>query len=183
MRTRDRNSSRRAFLQRLVLALPGALLLGRAAPARTSERSLSFRHTHTGESLDVVYFADGRYLPQALDRVNHILRDFRTDEVHPIDPQLLDVLYAARKSTASSGVYEVISGYRSPATNAMLRGKSSGGVAQRSLHMEGQAIDVRLTDVDTKVLRDTGRALQLGGVGYYAKSDFVHLDTGGVRTW
>jgi uncharacterized protein YcbK (DUF882 family) len=130
----------------------------------------------------VVYYSDGGYLPEALRQINHLLRDFRTEEIHVIDLNLLDTLHDLAASTGSGGVYDVISGYRSPATNAQLR-KKSNGVAKRSLHMLGRAIDVRLADVDSKILRDAAIRLKKGGVGYYARSDFVHLDTGRFRTW
>jgi uncharacterized protein YcbK (DUF882 family) len=176
--------SRRAFVRRLLAAAPAALLLPPATPAgaATERRALSFRHTHTGESLSVSYYENGAYLPEALARVDRLLRDFRTGEVHPIDPELLDILHEAARTAGSRGVYEVVSGYRSPATNAALREKSNG-VARRSLHMQGRAIDVRLTDVETAELREIALALKRGGVGYYAKSGFVHLDTGRFRTW
>ena len=178
------NASRRAFLRRLLAAAPVLLLpaaWGREAAAR-DERTLSFRHTHTGETLSVVYRAGGGYRPDALRQVDHLLRDFRTGEEHPIDPQLLDLLHDVAREAGSNGVFEVISGYRSPATNARLR-RNSDGVAMGSLHLQGRAIDFRLTDLPTAAIRDTALNLKRGGVGYYGKSDFVHLDTGRFRTW
>jgi len=171
-------------MRRLLAAAPAALLLtpGRPATAGSERRALSFRHTHTGESLLVVYYEDGAYLPGALRQIDHLLRDFRSGEVHPIDPRLLDLLHETARAVGDHGDYEVISGYRSPATNAALRSKSDG-VARRSLHMQGRAIDVRLTGVDSAVLREVALDLKRGGVGYYVKSDFVHLDTGRFRTW
>jgi uncharacterized protein YcbK (DUF882 family) len=145
-------------------------------------RSLSFVHTHTGETLSCVYYQAGGYDPATLARVNHFLRDFRTGEVHPIDHGVLDILFAARLRVGRDDPFHVISGYRSPTTNAYLRSHSSG-VAKHSLHMEGRAIDVRLPGFPTRNLRDIGRALRRGGVGYYPASDFVHLDTGRVRFW
>lgn len=174
---------RRLLAAGLALAAGGQVLLPRRALARSSApRRLSFHHLHTNEKISVVYYADGRYLEAALVRVTRLLRDFRTGEVHPIDPRLYDFLHAARAAIGSRGVFEVISGYRSPATNEMLR-RTSTGVARRSLHTKGMAIDVRLTDVDTRTLRDAAKILRRGGVGYYRKSDFVHLDTGRVRSW
>ena len=114
--------------------------------------------------------------------LDNFLRDHRTGEVHPIDFRLMLILHQISQETQSSGVYEVISAYRSKTTNKELRRKSRG-VAQKSLHVLGQAIDVRLTDVPTRVLRDAAADLKLGGVGYYAKADFVHIDTGDFRTW
>ena len=139
-------------------------------------------HTHTGESLSCVYYRDGAYDPATLTRVNHFLRDFRTGEVHAIDPGLLDILFAVRARAGRDDAFHVISGYRSPATNAFLRSHSSG-VARHSLHMVGRAIDVRLPGFPTRRLRDLALAMRRGGVGYYPTSDFVHLDTGRVRFW
>jgi uncharacterized protein YcbK (DUF882 family) len=153
-----------------------------AAATEPDDRRLSFRHTHTGEELSVVYWKDGQYVPEALARINHFLRDFRTDEVTQIEPETLDILYDLYVATESKGVYEVISGYRSPKTNEKLR-KQGRDVAKGSLHMKGRAIDVRLTDVDTATLRDVALEMKRGGVGYYEASDFVHIDNGRVRRW
>jgi uncharacterized protein YcbK (DUF882 family) len=178
-----RHVGRRVFLRRLGLALAGAPLLARFTPARaTHVRTLNFHHTHTGETLSVEWAGDGTHDRSTIERVNYFLRDFRTDEAHEIDPDLLDFLAELHGTLDSSGTFEVISGYRSPTTNARLRA-GGRGVAKRSLHMEGRAIDVRLTDVDSKTLRDRALALKRGGVGYYPKSDFVHVDTGRYRTW
>jgi uncharacterized protein YcbK (DUF882 family) len=160
----------------LSLALPYAPTARAAAP-----RSLSFYHTHTGERLSAVYFDDGAYVPDALAALNRLLRDFRSGDVAEIDPPLFDTLHALALA-CGPGTFEIISGYRSPATNALLHARSDG-VATRSLHMEGRAIDVRLAGRDTRRLRDAALALARGGVGYYAKSDFVHVDTGRVRAW
>lgn len=138
-------------------------------------------NTHTQEEFQLRYF--GRSCPPSIK--NHLysfLRDHRTGDVHPIDLRLMDILHTIQKKTGSKGVYEVISAYRSPRSNSMLRGKSSG-VAKNSLHLTGQAIDVRLTDLPTRHLRDVAISLKAGGVGYYAKADFVHIDTGKFRTW
>lgn len=169
---------RRRLLQALALA-PLGIALAPAAHA-AAERALAFRHTHTGERLEIAYFARGEYLPAALARIDWLLRDFRTGEARRIDTRLLDALHAL--SAPHGGEYEIISAYRSPQTNAQLR-QAGGGVAQRSLHLEGRAIDVRLKATATARLRDAALALGLGGVGYYPKSDFVHLDTGRVRHW
>lgn len=179
---------RRSFLRRsgaLALALGSAAALGRAgvAWARESEcRSLAFVHTHTGETLSCVYFNGGSYEPAVLERVNHFLRDFRTGEVHPVDPGVLDILYDLRVCADRAGPFHVISGYRSPTTNAALRHRSYG-VASHSLHMQGRAIDVRLQGFPTRKLREIALGMSRGGVGYYPASDFVHLDTGRVRFW
>ena len=174
-------SSLREFLKSAGAALVATAPV--AAWARGSQcRSLSFVHTHTGESLSCVYYQEGGYDPAILARVNHFLRDFRTEEVHSIDPGVLDILFAVRTRAGRDDPFHVISGYRSPATNAFLRSHSSG-VARHSLHMVGRAIDIRLPGFPTRKLRDIGRGLQRGGVGYYPASDFVHLDTGRVRFW
>lgn len=175
--------SRRGFLQGLVALGVGALAAPAAALARPREdRRLSFLHTHTGERLEVEYASDGANGPEALRRVNRFLRDYRTGEEHPIDPALLELLYDLRLATGARAPFAVISGYRSPRTNAVLRAHSRG-VAGGSLHMQGQAIDIRPGDVRTTVLRDAALELRRGGVGYYASSDFVHVDTGRVRAW
>jgi uncharacterized protein YcbK (DUF882 family) len=174
--------SRRAFLTALSTAVP-LLATPRwvfASPEAT--RELRFTHTHTGERLAVEYFSGGTYLPDGLATINHFLRDFRTTEVHAIDPGLLDLLHGLTGLTGSRQPFQVISGYRSPATNEMLRHRSEG-VAAGSLHMKGQAIDIRLADVPLAKLRKAALAVRRGGVGYYPASDFVHVDTGRVRTW
>jgi uncharacterized protein YcbK (DUF882 family) len=130
----------------------------------------------------VIYHEDGLYLPDAMAAANQVLRDHRSDEIAQMDPALLDFLHAAQTRLGSTGTFEIISAYRSPATNEMLR-QRGGGVARRSLHLQAKAIDVRLTDAATKDLRQVGLDLQRGGVGYYSKSNFVHLDTGRVRWW
>lgn len=175
--------NRRTFLARAVTLAP---LLVLSSPcellARMEERALSFYHTHTYKELSLVYFRNGRYIPKALSKINHFLKDFRSGEIHPIDTALLDLLYDLRRAARSSDFFEVISGYRSPRTNAMLRGKSNG-VANRSLHMLGKAIDIRLPSVNTDRLHQIALKLQRGGVGFYPQSDFIHLDTGLVRAW
>jgi uncharacterized protein YcbK (DUF882 family) len=118
----------------------------------------------------------------ALESVNHFLRDFRTGDVHPIDRDLLDLLHGLAGVTQSMRPFQVISGYRSPATNHMLRQRSEG-VAGGSLHVKGQAIDIRLADVPLAQLRKAALEARRGGVGYYPTSDFVHVDTGRVRAW
>jgi uncharacterized protein YcbK (DUF882 family) len=170
-------SKRRSLLTALaVLALPVAPRAWAAAP-----RSLSFYHTHTGERLSVVYFEAGAYLPDALASLDALLRDFRTGDEHPMDARLFDTLHALTLA-CGPGTFEIISGYRSPHTNALLHARS-GRVATNSLHLQGRAIDVRLTGRDTRKLRDAAIALGAGGVGYYAASDFVHVDTGRPRAW
>ena len=179
---RDRPVSRRGFL---AVGAGSALAAAWASPlvlASMERRSLSFVHTHTGEKLRVEYFSEGIYRLEALASINYLLRDFRTGDVHAIDPELLDVLNELAMRAAVDAPYEVISAYRSPATNAMLRSKSDG-VAEHSQHMLGKAIDIRLAGVATEQLAAMARALARGGVGYYAESNFVHVDTGPVRVW
>jgi len=153
-----------------------------AIVAPSPQRSLSFRHTHTGERQTIRYWQDGEYLPEGLEAANHLLRDHRTGEVTQMDKGLLDILYALQLTTGEQGEFQIISGYRSPKTNEMLRSKT-GGVAKRSLHMQGKAIDVRFCACDLKRLRDKAVSLKAGGVGYYPNSNFIHVDTGRVRTW
>ena len=154
-----------------------------AAWARPSERrSLSFIHTHTGERLSSVYFQDGQYRVEELTRINQLLRDFRSGDVHTIDTGVLDILADLRVLADRNEPYEVICGYRSPQTNAALR-RHSSGVAEHSLHLQGRAIDVRLPGVPTGRLRELALGMGRGGVGFYPQSDFVHLDNGRVRYW
>lgn len=148
------------------------------APART----LSFDNLHTGEKLNLEYWAGGQYVPQALESINYLLRDYRNGEVHAIHPDLLDLLHVLHGQLGSARPFEVISGYRSPATNAMLH-EHSEGVAKHSLHMEGMAIDIRLTDRQLADLHNAALAMRAGGVGYYPSLDFVHVDVGRVRRW
>lgn len=171
----------RRHLLRGGIAATTALMAGPAL-ALTESRQLSFVNTHTGESLTVDYFQAGSYDATGLEQVAHVLRDHRTGDVHPIDPGLLDLLHDLQVLADRDDAFQVISGYRSPQTNGMLRARS-GGVATRSLHMDGKAIDIRLTGFATKKLRDLALSLKRGGVGYYATSDFVHVDTGRVRYW
>ncbi|RJX17330.1 MAG: DUF882 domain-containing protein [Desulfobulbus sp.] len=177
--------SRRRFVTGAISTATG-LLLCSALPAwatgKSGNRSLTFYNTHTEEQLRVTYARNNAYDQAALRKVNLFLRDHRTDDVHPIDPKLLDILYAVQRAYGDNGIFEVISGYRSPQSNARLR-RGSWGVARKSLHMVGRAIDVRRTGMKTRTLREIALELQRGGVGYYAKSDFVHLDTGRFRTW
>ena len=150
----------------------------------SDERELSFYHTHTGKRLDIVYSRDGVYVASALDEINHFLFDFRTGDAAEMDPELLDLIYDVREALGSDATYQVISAYRSPKTNEMLRGQSqNSGVAKKSQHLLGKAIDVRLEGVKTATLRDQALAMKRGGVGYYETSDFVHMDTGRPRSW
>jgi uncharacterized protein YcbK (DUF882 family) len=175
--------NRREFLKWSLAG--GAALVGVPSWARgmpAAERSLEFYNTHTGEQLTATYWADGQYQAGELAAFDRLLRDYRSGDVAVMDPRLFDILYALQQRTGARGTYEVISGYRSPATNAWLR-RHSDGVARNSLHTHGRAIDVRLTGIELADLRRAALGLRAGGVGYYPKSDFIHLDTGRVRTW
>ena len=145
-------------------------------------RSLKFYNLHTGESLKTTYWENGSYIPGELDRVNYILRDFRANEVKPIDPALLDLLTRIQHRLSTNEPFQVISGYRSPVTNAMLHANSEG-VAVHSLHLDGKAIDICVPGRNLAQLRGAALAQQSGGVGYYPKSNFIHVDTGRVRFW
>lgn len=147
-----------------------------------SHKVLAFHNTHTGDQLKLTYFEQGRYIKDALHEINHLFRDYHDGTVHPIDPALLDQLYDLKATLEVRKPFHIVSGYRSPATNADLR-KHSDGVAKNSLHMEGRAIDIRIEGLDTRRIRNAALGMQRGGVGYYERSDFVHLDTGNVRTW
>ena len=176
-------ATRRLFLRGMAGALAAAAVApGRLLAGPREERLLSLVNTHTSERLTVPYFADGTYLPEGLSTLSSFLRDFRTGDEHPIDPALYDILNDLRLAVGTKAPFHVISGYRSPRTNAMLR-ESGRGVAKGSMHQQGRAIDVRLADVGSAVLRDAAVELQRGGVGYYRGPDFVHVDTGRVRRW
>ena len=175
--------SNRLLVLTAVLGLVAAGAALKPANVRAADaRQLSFYHTHTRRSLDVVYYANGEYVDSALDDINRFLKDFRTGDVTEMNPQLLDLLHDLRSELGSEAAFEVISAYRSPKTNEMLRATTSG-VAKRSKHLTGNAIDVRLRGIQTATLRDTAVRMQRGGVGFYEESDFVHVDTGPVRSW
>jgi uncharacterized protein YcbK (DUF882 family) len=191
--------NRRSVLGLGAAATAAALVPGRAQAAAAAatgatvatvattkrDRILSFFHTHTGERLKLAYCCDGAYQPEALTQLNHLLRDFRVNEEQPIDPQLFDLLHELGGTLETDQPYHIISGYRSPQTNAMLRerGGSYTGVASQSLHMVGKAIDIRLPGVKLDHLRNAAASLKRGGVGFYPSSNFVHVDTGRVRYW
>jgi uncharacterized protein YcbK (DUF882 family) len=166
----------------LLCAMPSALKAAMLSTDEAPPRELAFYNIHTKEFVETRYYADGDYLPSGLARINQVLRDHRTGDITPIDIQLLDTLYAIRCNLGDCGTFSVISGYRSPATNAMLR-RLTSGVAKNSFHMQGKAIDIRLRGCPTHKLRDTCIQAHAGGVGYYPKSNFVHVDVGPVRTW
>lgn len=146
------------------------------------ERKLWLHNPHTGEALRTVYWAEGSYLPDGVMSVNHLLRDFRTGQILPIDPRLMDLLWTLHRSTGSHVPMEIISGYRSPKTNRMLA-QHSRGVARHSLHMKGMAADFRMPDRHMSEVHKLAKSLRAGGVGYYPRSNFVHVDVGPVRYW
>ena len=186
MSVKMRSGIRRCTLWLIVLSL--AAPLGQTLePATTPapEYRLRFYHTHTNERLDIIYRRGDTYLPEALAELDHYLRDHRTGEVHHFDPRLFDLLHDLTASLDDAGgEIDVICGYRTPWSNEFLRTRSAHtGVAQHSLHMQAEAIDIRLAGIPTSAVRDAALRLQRGGVGYYRDSDFVHVDVGRVRRW
>jgi uncharacterized protein YcbK (DUF882 family) len=153
-----------------------------AAAPGTAKRRLSFVNLHTDETLTALYWANGSYQHNAVQDINHVLRDFRTGDVHAIDLRLLDLLYTLQHRVRSQSPFQVISGYRSPATNAKLAALSDG-VAHNSYHMRGMAIDIALADRALPTLHQAALSLRAGGVGFYPKPGFVHVDVGPIRTW
>lgn len=179
----DGRLSRRRFLQLSAGAAAGLLVApAHAGLTRRGQRALTLHNLHTGEHLTRTYWADGQYLAEPMADIEHLLRDHRTGDQHAMDPHLMDVLYQLQHKVGSHRPFEVISGYRSPHTNALLRAHSSG-VAKKSLHMQGKAIDIRLPGQDLAHLRKAALSLRAGGVGYYPRSNFIHVDTGRVRHW
>jgi uncharacterized protein YcbK (DUF882 family) len=178
--------NRRRFIKLTAASALGVLspctALGAIRQLRKRKRSLSFYNTHTGQSLETVYWSDGKYLRRSLGEINEILRDHRTNEIKPIDPKLLDLLCAIRVNIKSKQPFHIISGYRSPKTNARLR-KRSGGVARNSFHLLGKAADIRVPGCCLVSLHRAAMGLRVGGVGYYPRSNFVHVDVGPVRSW
>jgi uncharacterized protein YcbK (DUF882 family) len=181
----DPHTRRRFFRHTARLAAACALpALATTAHASVSgARGLAMVHTHTHERIDLVYAVDGQYDAAALGSLNRFLRDHYSGDVGAIDPQVFDLLHRVQREFGGGRAFEVISGYRCPATNNQLRETRGGGVAKHSLHMEGRAIDVRLPGVPLADLRDAAKSLRAGGVGFYPGQQFVHLDTGRVRTW
>ncbi|MFO1182499.1 YcbK family protein [Ottowia sp.] len=188
-----KNPHRRLFLGRSLGAaqvaaaavlLPGAARALTTAPAAPSDvRALSFNHLHTSEHIALVYARGAQFVAPALTSLNHFLRDHYSGDVGVIDPELFNVLHQVRRVLGTEQPFDVISGYRSAHTNETLRTTRGGGVAKHSLHMDGKAIDVRLPGVALADLRDAAIELKLGGVGFYPRENFVHIDTGRVRTW
>lgn len=181
---REVDLTRRRLLKNALMATPAIVAARYSGPveAAAESRQLALFNTHTGESLEVSYVAAGEYVGHALQQLNHFLRDHRTGESGVMDPGLFDYLNDVAQAARADPRFEVISGFRSAASNEMLRAQG-GGVARSSLHLKGQAIDVRLQGVGGERLNEIALRVARGGVGYYAKSDFVHLDTGRVRRW
>lgn len=175
--------SRRPLPHSLACLLPGLLALAAFAQGGApADRRLVLINTHTGEEVESVYFRDGAYVAGELGKLDWLLRDHRSGGVLPIDQGLFDLLHELAATAGREPRYEVISGYRSPETNAKLAA-ATDGISSKSLHMEGRAIDVRLRGCATATLRDLALARKAGGVGYYPDSDFVHVDLGRVRSW
>lgn len=152
------------------------------AKTKPEKRSLFLKNMHTSETLDLVYWENGAYLPEATNAISHLLRDHRRNESCEMDTRLLDLLHGLHATVDAPYGIEIFSGYRSPKTNAALAAKNSG-VAKKSLHMRGKAADIRIPGVKLAHLRKAALSLKLGGVGYYRKSGFLHIDTGRVRQW
>lgn len=145
-------------------------------------KMIALQNPHTGDKLRLTYFERGLYIEDALEEIDYVLRDYHTGDIHPIDPSLLDQLYELKLRLGVSRPFNIISAYRSPETNANLR-RHSDGVARNSLHMQGRAVDIRLDGMSARHIRDAALSMGRGGVGYYSASNFVHIDTGDVRTW
>jgi uncharacterized protein YcbK (DUF882 family) len=183
--------ARREFLRQVALAAAGLATVqataGAARPrrsARSEEKRLSFYNTHTAESVDALYWAEGAYVPDGLRLIDRVLRDHRTGAVRPIDRRLLDLLFELRTSLRTTRPFQIISGFRSPESNAFLRGLSpSSGVAKQSQHMLGRATDIRVPGIALETLRAAALSMKKGGVGFYPSSNFVHVDVGRVRRW
>jgi uncharacterized protein YcbK (DUF882 family) len=181
--TETRSSKTNLSRRSLVLgALAAPLVLASHRASASVERVLAFQNLHTGESLRSVYCVNGHYVKQSLGQINYILRDFRTGDIRPIDRELLDALVRLQRRLGTRQPIQIISGYRSPKTNAMLA-STSEGVARNSFHIKGQAIDLRLEGIALSRLRNAAKSLQVGGVGYYPGSEFIHMDTGPIRYW
>lgn len=182
------NVSRRDVLQMGAVGLTSLVTplwsskTANASSSATKMWQVSFRQAHTGESFSGVYRVGDQYLPEVFERLNYMMRDFRTGEAFPMDPRVIDIISRVQEGTGRSTPLHILSAYRTPKTNAMLR-RISEGVARNSYHMYGQAIDIRMPGFNTKKLSMIARGLKAGGVGYYSKSHFVHVDTGELRSW
>lgn len=168
----------------LTLGILGAsITVAQAPPMALEVRRIELFNTHTRETVSAVYKRGADYLPDALAKLNHALIDHRSGEVHDMDPHLFDQLVDLAIAAGVEPRYEIISGYRSPESNSKLAAVPGSGVSKKSLHMQGRAMDVRLKGVTVEQLRDLALAAKRGGVGYYPRSRFVHIDTGSFRTW
>ena len=178
--------SRRNFIKLLVcsgiLSYSSKFALAAIDGIALKERSLSLFNPRTKEGFEGIYWCDGDYVSNALNNVNHIMRDIRTNDVKPIDTHLLDLIFSISIKLKPEAPFRVISGYRSQKTNTLLR-KRGNGAAKKSYHIKGQAVDIRLPGHRTSVLRRAAYELKKGGVGYYPKRRFVHIDVGPVRYW
>jgi uncharacterized protein YcbK (DUF882 family) len=178
----DRDRARRRFVRLGIAGMVTLLVPTRGAVAAADTRALALRNLHTGEFVRATYWAAGRYLREGLSQIDRLLRDHRTNAVHPIDRRLLALLGELHDQLETREPFEIISGYRSPETNATLVSTTSG-VSPTSLHIVGMAVDIRVPGRPLRAVRDTAKALRAGGVGYYPDSDFVHVDVGRVRSW
>jgi uncharacterized protein YcbK (DUF882 family) len=175
--------SRRKFLKYGLCTIAAAAIpFPRLALATVPAKELAFYNLHTGEKLRIAFCEQGRYVPSAMTAINELLRDYRTGDVHTIDPALLEQLHSLQQIVQTPGPFHVISGYRSPKTNESMHAHSNG-VANNSMHIQGRAIDIRLPGKDLIHLHNAALSMQAGGVGYYPASDFIHIDTGHVRRW
>ena len=184
------NWTRRRLMQ-TVLAGSAGLTLARFAIAKGEavsetplpERAIELHNTHTSETVSLIYRRGDEYDAHAIASLRNVMRDYRNGESHDIDVALYDKLHDLALASRCDPRFEIISGYRSPESNAQMSARPGSGVAKHSLHMQGKAIDVRLHGCSCASLRDLALAAANGGVGYYRSSDFVHLDTGRFRTW
>ncbi len=183
IRVMDRRQVLKTGLVGFLAATAPVLVNSRSVFAKTHDQwGVSIVQAHTGERFSGVYRVGNHYLPEAFERLSYVLRDFRTGEVFPMDPHVIDILCMVQQKFDVPSPFKILSGYRSPKTNSRLR-RVSTGVAKNSFHMYGQALDINNPQVKTRHVRDVAKSLRAGGVGYYPKSSFVHIDTGNVRSW
>lgn len=164
------------------VSMPGLAHASTSASFRTNARALSLINPHTGDKLKTVYWEKGSYSNESLKDISYIMRDMHTGEMSPIDPRLIDILYSLRAKLETSKPFEIVCGYRTPRSNAFIY-KHEKGVGKNSYHMYGRAVDIRLADRSASQIQHAAWSLQKGGVGYYPKAGFVHIDTGGIRRW
>lgn len=166
----------------LGLSLPMIGTSGEAQAYNNGAWKVNIKHAHTGERFSGVYRVGDKYLPDVFEKLNYMLRDYKTDEAFPMDPRVLDIASMVQAKTRRKDPLQILSAYRCPKTNAAMRARR-GGVAKNSFHMYGQALDIRMPGYSTRALREHARGLKAGGVGFYPRSDFIHIDTGQVRSW